>query len=107
MFDPFYGTQAAHQGAREFGFIIAFEVFEHELHPHRLVETLKRHLAQPGLLVFSTLLFDENIVADGKLSLWYVVLRNAHVSFFFMTLAVLARQHGLQFLSFNAAMHAF
>jgi tetratricopeptide (TPR) repeat protein len=106
--DPFHADRRTKKPTGRFPLVTAFEVFEHAADPHRLVEDLQRHLARPGLLLFSTLLSDGRVRPGQPLDWWYAAPRNGHISLFSTrSLASLASQHQLHHRSFSDDVHAF
>ena len=107
-YDPFHGKGSALAVEQRFSLVTAFEVFEHAPNPHQLIKKLKSYLANPGLIIFSTLLSDGNIAAGKKLDWWYAAPRNGHISLYSReSLVRLAQAHGLHFISFSSDLHAF
>lgn len=106
--DPFHGDTKALAGNARFELITAFEVFEHDPEPHRLLDNLQQHLAEPGLVLFSTLLHDGHIAPGKPLDWWYAAPRNGHVSLYSRdSLRRLAQAHGLHCISLSPDLHAF
>lgn len=81
-FDPFVPGASAPEAGQKFGLITAFEVFEHVADLPGLTAFLREHLADDGLLVFSTLLNDGAIRPGKPLDWWYASPRNGHISLF-------------------------
>jgi 2-polyprenyl-6-hydroxyphenyl methylase/3-demethylubiquinone-9 3-methyltransferase len=88
-----------------FDCISCFEVLEHATDPARVFADLSELLAEPGLVLFSTLLQPADMSFQG-LSWWYASPRNGHISLYTAdSLRALARPHGLTFASFNESVH--
>ena len=69
------------------------------------IGVIAANLAEPGLVLFSTLLQPPDLDKLG-LDWWYVGPRNGHVSLFSRNALVLAwRDHGCQTASFNDNLH--
>jgi hypothetical protein len=59
-------------------------------------------------VLFSTLISDQNIRANQRLTWWYASPRNGHISLFSKkSLAILGAKEGFRFGSFSAGFHAF
>ncbi len=107
--DPYADQPGMRQAAeRNYQTVVCFEVFEHHPRPHELMSSLKQFLVDDGAILFSTLLITESVMADGIEKWWYCAPRNGHISLFTSrALQILARQHGLNFGSFNDNLHIF
>lgn len=79
-YDPFVPLHSARPSGR-FDCVVCFEVVEHSTDPHRTFADMLDFLADPGVLVFSTLLQPRDIDQQG-LNWWYAGPRNGHVSLF-------------------------
>ena len=80
-------------------------MLEHSTDPARTFADMNELLADPGLILFSTLLQPEDIDRQG-LNWWYAAPRNGHVSLYTRaSLAKVVRPFGLKFRSFNESMH--
>jgi SAM-dependent methyltransferase len=107
-YDPFANPDVLPSTLGKFDLITAFEVFEHVPDPQALLVVLKGLLAVNGLVYFSTLLSDGEIVAGGKLGWWYAAPRNGHISLYTReSLSTLARRNGLYFVSLSPVSHLF
>lgn len=85
--------------------IVSFEVFEHSTDPLRTFSDLNDLLADPGLIMFSTLVQPDSIDQIG-LNWWYAGPRNGHASLFSRdSLCRLARRFSLKLVSFNQNFH--
>lgn len=107
-FDPFFDQRTKPDVLSRFNLVTVFEVFEHHPNPHELIDTLRLYLASEGLILFTTLLSDGEIVPGEKLSWWYAAPRNGHISLYSSkSLALLGSTHGFRFVSFSNAFHAY
>ncbi len=105
-YDPFPDKPEATFHAQGYNLITAFEVFEHVPDPHVLIQNLKRLMANPGLVIFSTLLSDGHLRPGQRINWWYCSPRNGHISMYSSTsLKKLAHQHGLEVASFSTGLH--
>jgi 2-polyprenyl-6-hydroxyphenyl methylase/3-demethylubiquinone-9 3-methyltransferase len=85
--------------------VTCFEVFEHTPTPFETVRDIRSFLADPGLLVFSTLMQPPEIGAIG-LSWWYAAPRNGHVSLYSReAMTALLKRVGLKWGSFTEVAH--
>lgn len=107
-FDPFIDRQLACTDLGKFNLITAFEVFEHVPSVGELKKNLSLLLADDGIILFSTLLSNENIKRNERLTWWYASPRNGHISLYSRnSLAIISAQEKLLFGSFSAAFHAY
>lgn len=107
-YDPFVDRNLDIGDLGKFDLISAIEVFEHVPDVHALMGNLGRLLKPDGILYFTTLLSDGNIVDHQRLTWWYASPRNGHISLFSMaSLGTLARRYGFVHGTFNVAMHLF
>ncbi len=105
-YDPFADRGADVNALGRFNLVTAFEVFEHVPDVNDLMKQLKALLAPQGVVIFSTLTSDEDIVPGKPLTWWYASPRNGHISLFSKkSLATLARNHGFMFASFAPGLH--
>jgi SAM-dependent methyltransferase len=106
-YDPFVPGTAAPEPNEQFGLITAFEVFEHVADLNGLTQFIRDHLEPGGLLVFSTLLNDSDIVPGQRLSWWYASPRNGHISLFSkQSLLITLQRCGLAgYASASAVLH--
>ena len=103
-YDPFVPAYAE-APAGDFDVVTSFETLEHMPDPPAGIGAIAAKLADPGLVLFSTLLQPPDIDRLG-LGWWYVGPRNGHVSLFSRNALVCAwRQHGCQTGSFNDNLH--
>lgn len=103
-FDPYFGGTTEPVG-EEFDMVCSFEVFEHMPNPRAGLADALRFLKEDGLLLFSTVVQPGDIGSIG-LSWWYAAPRNGHISLHTRaSLAILAREHGMQLHSFDDNLH--
>jgi SAM-dependent methyltransferase len=103
-YDPFV-PEYAQPPAGKFDLVTCFETLEHMPDPVKGIGAIVARLADPGLVLFSTLLQPDDI-DQFKLKWWYVGPRNGHISLFSRDALVKAwRQHGCQTGSFSANLH--
>jgi len=103
-YDPFV-TDHARPPEGTFDLITCFETLEHMPDPLAGIGTITTHLADPGLVLFSTLLQPDNI-NQLQLNWWYVGPRNGHVSLFSRDALAKAWSHyGCHAVSLNANVH--
>jgi 2-polyprenyl-6-hydroxyphenyl methylase/3-demethylubiquinone-9 3-methyltransferase len=103
-YDPFVPEHAARPHER-YPCIVSFEVFEHSTDPAKTIGEMNALLADPGVIVFSTLLQPADITTQG-LNWWYAGPRNGHVSLHSRnSLLALLKPFGLQLGSFNDGTH--
>jgi 2-polyprenyl-6-hydroxyphenyl methylase/3-demethylubiquinone-9 3-methyltransferase len=101
-YDPFYASE---RPSGRFDVVTCFEVFEHTPTPFETVRDIRSFLADPGLLVFSTLMQPPDIGAIG-LSWWYAAPRNGHVSLYSReAMTALLKRVGLKWGSFTEVAH--
>ncbi len=106
--DPFVDHERQPADAGPFQFITCFEVFEHVPDPHRLLGSIDALLAPDGLLMFSTLVSDGELLPGQPPAWWYAAPRNGHVSLFSSrSLGILARRHGFSCASSQGLLHLF
>ena len=107
-YDPFVDKNVSIFQLGKFDLITAFEVFEHVPNPQHLMSNLRSLLSPNGVVLFSTLLSDENIHLNQRITWWYASPRNGHISLFSKnSLAILAQKNGFNFGSFSAGFHVF
>ena len=103
-YDPFVAEHAKPPEGR-FDLITCFETLEHVPDPVKGIGALVAHLADPGLVLFSTLLQPQDFDILG-LNWWYVGPRNGHISLFSRDAHVKAwRFHDFQTGSFDDNIH--
>lgn len=92
--------------SEKFNLITSFEVFEHVPDPHKLMHDLNQLTAEDGIIFFTTLLSDKNIITNNRLSWWYASPRNGHINLFSKkSLNQLANQYDYQLFSFSDGLH--
>ena len=103
-YDPFTAEHACRPEGM-FDLVTCFETLEHMPDPRAGIAGMLASLAEPGLVLFSTLLQPPDFDRMG-LNWWYVGPQNGHVSLFSRNALALAwRHHGYQTASFNDNMH--
>jgi SAM-dependent methyltransferase len=103
-YDPFTPEHACRPDGT-FDLVTCFETLEHMPDPLGGIAAMLASLAEPGLVLFSTLLQPPDFDCMG-LHWWYVGPRNGHVSLFSRNALALAwRRHGYQTASFNDNLH--
>jgi SAM-dependent methyltransferase len=107
-YDPFVDRSVSLQDLGPFDLVTAYEVFEHVPDVRRLVADLASLLNPDGVVLFSTLLSDGNLIPGHPLSWWYAAPRNGHISLFSArSLAALGAIEGFSVGSFSQDLHAF
>lgn len=107
-FDPFPQTEARLEDLGTFDYITAIEVFEHVPDVNVLMKNLCHLLEKPGLIFFTTLASDNQILCGKKLDWWYAAPRNGHVSLFsHKSLTILAQRYGLLYKHLDNIFHLF
>jgi SAM-dependent methyltransferase len=107
-FDPFVDRGVRIEDLGKFDLVTAYEVFEHVPDVKQLVSNISSLLDADGVLLFSTLLSDDNIRPRQRLTWWYASPRNGHISLFSRkSLSTIAAAERLQFTSFSSGFHAF
>lgn len=107
-FDPFVDKGVAPGTLGRFDLITAFEVFEHVPDANELIKTLSALLAPDGVVLFSTLVSDGNLVPGQPLTWWYASPRNGHISLFSRkSLLLLGAKEGFNVGSFTEGFHAY
>lgn len=105
-YDPFVNRDVQPEQLGRFDIVTAFEVFEHVPDVDALFAHLRLLRAEHGIVLFSTLLSDDDIAPNRRLGWWYASPRNGHISLFSRkSLEILARRHGFQFGSFSRGFH--
>ena len=108
-YDPFNANEGdSHVLGKKYNLITAYEVFEHVADIEKLMTDLLALMQTESLVIFSTLLSDENINKNRRLTWWYASPRNGHISLFSRkSLSILASRYGLNFGSFSNSVHIF
>src|SRR5512143_228239 len=102
--DPF-APEFAKPPAEKFDLVTCFETLEHMPDPVAGIGDIVAHLAEPGLVLFSTLLQPADFDRLG-MTWWYVGPRNGHISLFNRSaLAKAWARHGCRTGSFNDNLH--
>lgn len=105
-YDPFVDRSARVEDLGTFDLVTAFEVFEHVPDVDALFANLSRLVRNDGLIFFSTMLSDGEIVRGKPLTWWYAAPRNGHISLFSaQSLRISLGKHGLQFASASPNLH--
>jgi hypothetical protein len=105
-YDPFVDRELRVRELGRFDLVTAFEVFEHVPDIEVLFADLQALVEPDGLVVFSTLLSDGEIVRGRPLRWWYAAPRNGHISLFSgQSLRLCLNQRGFNLASANANLH--
>lgn len=107
-YDPFGSSTVTDDSRGRFNFCSVFEVAEHTPDPRRFLSDLLRWCSPNRLVILLGTHVHDNAVSNAtKLSSWwYAAPRNGHVSLHSRrSLEVLARQFGLDCLSFTEQTH--
>lgn len=103
-YDPFVADYTRRPEGR-FELVTCFETIEHMPDPMSGIAAILESLAEPGLVLFTTLLQPHDIETLG-LNWCYVGPRNGHVSLFSRNALALAWQrYGYRTMSFNDDLH--
>ena len=103
-YDPFTADHARRPEGT-FDLVTCFETLEHMPDPMAGIAAMLANLAEPGLVLFSTLLQPQGFDQVG-LNWWYVGPRNGHVSIFSRNaLAFAWKHHGYHTASFSDNLH--
>jgi SAM-dependent methyltransferase len=103
-YDPF-APEFSRLPNGKFELVSCFETLEHLPDPIGGIAALAGLVAEPGIVVFSTLVQPADL-ATQKMSWWYIGPRNGHVSLFARSsLAVAWNRLGFQTRSFNDNLH--
>jgi 2-polyprenyl-6-hydroxyphenyl methylase/3-demethylubiquinone-9 3-methyltransferase len=90
---------------RKFDLVTCFETLEHVPDPLAAIDAIVAHTAEPGIVLFSTLVQPEDFGREG-MGWWYIAPRNGHVSLFSRPALEMAWQrHGYMLGSFDDNMH--
>lgn len=101
-YDPFVDRDTQVSQLGKYNLITAIEVFEHVPSPQQLMSALSSLVADDGIIFFTTLLSDGEILPQGQLGWWYASPRNGHISLYSRaSLMVLAKRYGFVFGSFH------
>ncbi|HXX08503.1 MAG TPA: class I SAM-dependent methyltransferase [Pseudolabrys sp.] len=103
-YDPFI-AEFAQPPSGKFDLVTCFETLEHMSDPIPGIGAIVACLADPGLVIFSTLVQPQDFARFG-MNWWYVGPRNGHVSLFSRdALARAWRHHGLNVISLTDNVH--
>jgi len=87
---------------------VFYEVFEHVPDPDSLMKNLVSLMADDAVVLFSTLVSDNQIAPNARLTWWYASPRNGHISLFSKkSLILLGNRYGLHYASNNNNLHCF
>lgn len=107
-YDPFVDKNKNIYEFGKYNLITSYEVFEHVPDVKSLVNQLSCLLDENGVVLFSTLLNDDFIRPNERITWWYASPKNGHISLFSRkSLLCLASQEGFNFHSFSSGFHAF
>jgi SAM-dependent methyltransferase len=105
-YDPFLQRGQANESLGRFDLITAFEVFEHVPDVNALMRDLEQLRTPTGIVLFSTLVSDEEIRPNKPIKWWYAAPRNGHISLYSRkSLGLLANRMSLNFRSFSNNFH--
>jgi len=105
-FDPFVDRDVKVTDLGSFDLVTSFEVFEHVPDIDLLFTNLQSLVKPGGLILFSTLLSDGQIVRGQPLRWWYAAPRNGHISLYSaQSLRVALSQRGFKLASADANLH--
>jgi SAM-dependent methyltransferase len=103
-YDPFT-PEYARPPETTFDLVTCFETFEHLPDPNAGIADISERLADPGLVLFTTLVQPENF-DRFRMAWWYIAPRNGHISIFTRRALALAWQrHGFSFGSIDDNRH--
>lgn len=107
-YDPFPKSKLSIKELGKFNLITAYEVFEHVPDPNELMENLTFLMDESCLILFSTLISDNDIKRNSRLNWWYASPRNGHISLYSKkSLLELGRKFNLNFGSFSDGFHCY
>lgn len=105
-YDPFVNSDVRVDDLGDYDLVTAFEVFEHVTDIGGLLRNLRTLCKPDGLVLFSTLLSDGEVVPGEKLAWWYAGPRNGHISLFSAkSLHLCMHSSGFQVASFSPNLH--
>ncbi|HEV7301791.1 MAG TPA: class I SAM-dependent methyltransferase [Tepidisphaeraceae bacterium] len=104
-YDPFVAKHSARPSG-EFDLLVSFEVLEHSPQPEATFADMSILLADPGLMLVSTVMQPSDLDATFGIRWWYIAPRNGHVSIFSpRALDALVRPFGFTRTSLSPALH--
>jgi SAM-dependent methyltransferase len=107
-YDPFVDRDTKVENLGKYDLITAFEVFEHVPDVDQLMTNLSALLNPNGVIIFSTILSDNNITLQQKLTWWYASPRNGHISIFSKnSLFLLGKNNHFKLCSFAHGLFGF
>lgn len=107
-YDPFVDRDVDPAELGPFDLVTAYEVFEHVPDVRKLVRQLSRLLRPDGIVLFSTLLSDQDVGPGRRLGWWYAAPRNGHISLFSeRSLWLLGATEGFRCGSYSANLHVY
>jgi hypothetical protein len=107
-YDPFIGLTSPTTSDETYDLVTAFEVFEHEPLPHSLIKKINGVIHADSLVFFSTLLSDQYISKNERLSWWYAAPRNGHCSIYSRSsIELLAQSNLLRLASMGPSYHVY
>jgi len=103
-YDPFV-ARFAWRPSGVFDLVLSFEVVEHSISPVDAFRDMAGFLADPGIVMFSTLLVPADIQSVGT-DWWYLAPRNGHVSLHTQkSLQAAAAQIGFNYAKLDESTH--
>ncbi|MDK2123543.1 class I SAM-dependent methyltransferase [Chitinimonas sp. DQS-5] len=107
-YDPFVNRDVEMDTLGEFDLITVTEVFEHVPDPLQLVVDLATLIKDDGVVIFTTLLADNDVKVGQPLNWWYAAPRNGHISLYSaLSLVVLGARVGLKYHWMPAGWHLY
>lgn len=107
-YDPFANPEIEISSLGQFDLITAFEVFEHVPDVNALMTSLSSLANENSIVIFSTLLSDNRLEQNKRITWWYASPRNGHISLFSRkSLVLISEKQKLHFGSFSDNLHAF
>lgn len=105
-YDPFINKEVKMEELGKFNLITAYEVFEHVPDANKLMASLNDLISDDGLIMFSTLISDDNIKENQRLTWWYASPRNGHISLYSKkSLQLLANNYQFNIGHFSPLYH--
>jgi 2-polyprenyl-6-hydroxyphenyl methylase/3-demethylubiquinone-9 3-methyltransferase len=103
-YDPFT-PEFSRQPSGRFEIVSCFETLEHLPDPMGGIAALASFVAEPGIVVFSTLVQPADL-ASQRMNWWYIAPRNGHISMFTrLSLGIAWKRHGFAAGSFDDRTH--